>query len=69
MLRPYIYYSLLITYYFQETRQKAEGRRQKERRFCLFVPFVAGGHRRQWGCSSETKNAYKISKSLDITSF
>ncbi|WP_445629364.1 hypothetical protein [Nostoc sp. DSM 114167] len=35
---------------FQETRQEAEGRRQKGRGFDLFLPFIAGGDRRQWVC-------------------
>ncbi|NER47320.1 MAG: DUF563 domain-containing protein, partial [Symploca sp. SIO1A3] len=53
---------------FQETRQKAEGRGQKGRRFDLFLTFVAGGHRRQWGCSSERKANASLLKSLQSSS-
>ncbi|NER22239.1 MAG: tetratricopeptide repeat protein [Symploca sp. SIO1C2] len=53
---------------FQETRQKAEGRGQKGRRFDLFLTFVADGHRRQWGCSSERKANASLLKSLQSSS-
>ncbi|NEP60484.1 MAG: hypothetical protein F6K31_26360 [Symploca sp. SIO2G7] len=51
---------------FQETRQQATGNRQQATELDVFLPCVADGNRRQWGCSEEVVASNQIKQIENI---